>query len=94
MLVAFFAISAKAAMSQPGKPPKQLASVKLRQNSTEQNQLSAPQVIASAAFLLLAFIALFYNLPLTKNNLVIEPAEPTFQCWFSPFLSVRPPPSF
>ncbi len=93
MLVIFFAIAAKASMSQPGTPQKQIASMKLQQRNAEQALSKAPQLLAATAFLILGCLSLFSSLPLMKSALAMVFAAPALQCWFSPHLVVRPPPT-
>jgi len=93
MLVIFFSVSVKVAMSQPGRAQKPFASVKLRQTNPDLGLSSNPQVLVTAVLLVFGCIALVCSLALGQLRLVIELSAPTLQCWFSPYLAVRPPPS-
>lgn len=93
MLVIFFSVSVKVAMSQPGRAQKPFASVKLRQRNPDLGLSSNPQVLVTAVLLVFGCIALVCSLALGQLRLVIELSAPTLQCWFSPYLAVRPPPS-
>jgi hypothetical protein len=93
ILVFFFSVVAKMAMSQPGKAMNPIASLKLKQKSPEPTLQTASQIAPSVAILFFASVAVFFILASAKLRLMIEELEPTLRCWFTPYLSVRPPPS-
>jgi hypothetical protein len=92
-LIFFFSVAAKVAMPQPGKAFKSIGSLKMQRKIPGPSLDAAPAVAASTALFLFAFVESFSVRTAAKFSLVIEPQAPAFQCWFSPYLSVRPPPS-
>ena len=92
-LVLFFSVAAKVAMPQPGKAFKPIASLKMQRRTPGPAVQAIPEVAVSAVLLLIAFAESFAAPVSAKFSSAIEPQAPAFQCWFSPYLSVRPPPS-
>lgn len=91
-LVFFFSVAAKIAMPQPGVATKPIASLKMQRKISELSLPATSLIVAAVALLLFSVGRIFPAQNLAKFSLVIEPQAPSFQCWFSPYLSVRPPP--
>lgn len=92
-LVFFFSVATKIAMPQPGKEIKPISSLKMQREIPRATLQAAPTIAVSATLFLFAFAESFTVPATAKFSLVIDPQAPVFQCWFSPYLSVRPPPS-
>jgi hypothetical protein len=93
-LVLFFSVAAKIAMPQPGKAFKPIASLKMQRKIPGPTLQAAPSIAVLAAFYFLFTFAESFAAPTAvRFSSAIELQAPAFQSWFSPYLSVRPPPS-
>jgi CBS domain containing-hemolysin-like protein len=92
-LVFIFSLAAKVAMPQPGEATKPIASLKMQRKIPELSLQATPLIAAAVAFLLFAFGKIIPAQIAAEFSSAIELQAPAFQCWFSSYLSVRPPPS-
>jgi hypothetical protein len=91
-LVFLFSTSAKLATYHHDPADKQIAATKLVQKSVAPAPTVAPQVFL-ASLVWLAFLTLSVAAP---RKIFIPAMSETAQpvnCWFSPYLAVRPPPA-
>ena len=91
-LVFIFAVNAKTALYRPHQEEvKSLTSTKVWQN----DQLpTAPSPVVAQAFALLGLLLLsLMPVPVLSRAIGLQPASAQSADWFSPCLSVRPPPA-
>lgn len=91
VLVVLFAIGAKVALYQPGQADKPIAATKLWE-STPDLLVQATPPLPATSLLVFATFALSFAIA-RVSFLSAEQVAPPLQSWFSPYLSIRPPPS-